>query len=154
MDDYKTIDTDYHSTFVDEMIILPRTVLFLQATLKEKGVVLLDRIYYLTKKLPINTLFVLGVINSKATNYWFEHYYSTTKVSGGYFDLNGTQIKSVPIPKTTTKQQEQIADIVNDILQSKKNNIIADTTELENEIDQLVYALYSLTPEEIAIIEQ
>jgi adenine-specific DNA-methyltransferase len=32
-------------------------------------------------------------------------------------------------------------------------NPVADTTALEREIDQQVYALYGLTPEEIAIVE-
>ena len=153
-DSYKTIDTDYSAAFVNEMIILPRTVLYLQATLKEKEIVLLDRIYYLTQKSSVNTLYILGVINAKVTNYWFEHYYSTTKVSGGYFDLNGTQIKSIPIPRATKQQQEQIANIVVEILQAKEKNINDDTSKLEKEIDQQVYALYNLTPEEIAVIEQ
>ena len=153
-DFYKTIDTDYSATFMNEMIILPRTVLYLQATLKEKEIVLLDRIYYLKQKSSANTHYILGVINAKVTNYWFEHYYSTTKVSGGYFDLNGTQIKSIPIPRATKLQQEQIANIVVEILQTKKNNNNNDTSKLEKEIDNLVYQLYNLTPEEIAIIEQ
>lgn len=152
-DFYKTIDTDYSATFMNEMIILPRTVLYLQATLKEKEIVLLDRIYYLKQKSSANTHYILGVINAKVTNYWFEHYYSTTKVSGGYFDLNGTQIKSIPIPRATKIQQEQIANIVVEILQTKKNNN-NDTSKLEKEIDYLVYQLYDLTPEEIAVIEQ
>ena len=153
-DFYKTIDTDYSATFMNEMIILPRTVLYLQATLKEKEIVLLDRIYYLKQKSSANTHYILGVINAKVTNYWFEHYYSTTKVSGGYFDLNGTQIKSIPIPRATKLQQEQIANIVVEILQTRKNNNNNDTSKLEKEIDNLVYQLYNLTPEEIAIIEQ
>jgi len=35
----------------------------------------------------------------------------------------------------------------------KKQNPSADTTDLENQIDQLVYQLYELTEDEIAIIE-
>jgi len=151
---YKTIDTNYSATFKDEMIILPRTVLFLQATLKEKDVVLLDRIYYLTRKTSVNTRFILGVINAKLTNYWFEHYYSTTKVSGGYFDLNGTQMKSIPIPFASTDKQNDISNIVAKILSIKNSNSGVDTSDLEHEIDQQVYAIYNLTPEEIAIIEQ
>lgn len=34
-----------------------------------------------------------------------------------------------------------------------KQNPQTDTTELENQIDQLVYQLYELTDEEIKIIE-
>lgn len=152
-DEYKLIDTDFCSAFRDEMIILPRTVLFLQATMKEKNIVLLDRIYYLTQKVPVNTRFVLGVINSKVTNFWFEHYYGTTKVSGGYFDLNGTQIKSIPVPNATTKQQNEISSLVETILKMKKQDISADTSALEREIDRLVYGLYGLTEEEVRVVE-
>jgi hypothetical protein len=35
----------------------------------------------------------------------------------------------------------------------KKQNPSAITTDLENKIDQLVYQLYELTEEEIAIVE-
>ena len=153
-DEYKLIDTDFSSAFRDEMIILPRTVLFLQATMKEKGIVLLDRIYYLTQKAPVNTRFVLGVINSKVTNFWFEHYYGTTKVSGGYFDLNGTQIKSIPVPNATAKQQNEISSLVETILKKKKQDISADTSALEREIDKLVYGLYGLTEEEVEVVEK
>jgi hypothetical protein len=38
-------------------------------------------------------------------------------------------------------------------LLSIKQNPSADTTDLENEIDQLVYGLYDLTEEEIKIVE-
>lgn len=43
--------------------------------------------------------------------------------------------------------------IVNEILTLKKQNPQADTVELENQIDALVYQLYELTEEEIKIIE-
>jgi hypothetical protein len=36
---------------------------------------------------------------------------------------------------------------------SSKRQTSADTTALEREIDRLVYELYELTPEEIAIVE-
>jgi hypothetical protein len=40
------------------------------------------------------------------------------------------------------------------ILAAKWHDPKADTTALEREIDQLVYQLYELTPEEIAIVEE
>jgi len=39
------------------------------------------------------------------------------------------------------------------ILSTKKANPNADTSKLEKQIDELVYKLYDLTDEEIAIIE-
>jgi len=47
----------------------------------------------------------------------------------------------------------QIESLVDKIIAAKKDNPQADTTPWEKEIDQLVYKLYDLTEEEIAIIE-
>ena len=44
-------------------------------------------------------------------------------------------------------------DLGDRILSAKQKNPAADTSGLEREIDQQVYALYALTPEEIKIVE-
>lgn len=149
----KNIDTDFADVFNQEMIILPRTVAYLQAMLKEKEIICLDRIYYLIPNSECNLNFILGILNSKLTNTWFEYYYNTTKVSGNYFDLNGNQIGSIPIPTATKEQQKEIITLVDKILDAKKQDSSADTTEWEKQIDQKVYELYGLTSEEIAIVE-
>ncbi len=41
----------------------------------------------------------------------------------------------------------------NQILSAKKKDPSADTSALERQIDEMVYAFYDLTPEEIAIVE-
>ncbi len=46
---------------------------------------------------------------------------------------------------------DEIETLVDRIIDMKKNS--QDTTDLENRIDQLVYRLYSLTPEEISVVE-
>ena len=43
--------------------------------------------------------------------------------------------------------------LVKTILAAKKTDPAADTTTIESEIDQLVYKLYGLTDDEIAIVE-
>jgi adenine-specific DNA-methyltransferase len=45
-------------------------------------------------------------------------------------------------------------DRLNRILEAKKQNPSADTSPLESQIDQLVYQLYDLSEEEIAIVEE
>jgi hypothetical protein len=49
--------------------------------------------------------------------------------------------------------QEKMETLVDQILIKKAQDQSADTTDLENQIDQLVYNLYKLTEEEIAIVE-
>ena len=52
------------------------------------------------------------------------------------------------------EQLKTLSNIVDAIINERRNNPSCDTSSLENQIDQLVYSLYNLTPEEIAIIEQ
>jgi adenine-specific DNA-methyltransferase len=59
----------------------------------------------------------------------------------------------LPIKKIEKIKQNVFVELVNKILTAKKQNPSADTTDLENQIDQLVYKLYDLTEEEIKIIE-
>ena len=147
------INTDYAEDFTDPLLVMPRTVLYLQATIKEKNVVVLDRIYYLKAKdnTPLNT--VLGLINSKLINYWFEFNYWTAKVSGGYFDLNGDQIESLPVILPDYSSTLTIEKNVMSILANKKDNPDADTSSLEEEIDNFVYHLYGLTYDEVLIVD-
>ena len=45
-------------------------------------------------------------------------------------------------------------NLVDQILAAKRGNPAADTTAWEREIDERVYRLYGLTPEEIKLVEE
>jgi hypothetical protein len=61
--------------------------------------------------------------------------------------------KKLPISDVSQEKQKPIVALVDQILASKKKDPNADTSALEKQIDEMVYALYGLTPEEIAIVE-
>ncbi|MCG2720831.1 MAG: Eco57I restriction-modification methylase domain-containing protein [Thermodesulfovibrionales bacterium] len=61
--------------------------------------------------------------------------------------------KKLPIPNVPPEQQKPIAELVDQILAAKKKDPNTDTSALEKQIDEMVYALYGLTPEEITIVE-
>ena len=63
-------------------------------------------------------------------------------------------VKEFPIPVVAYEQQTGIIKIVNQILEVKVADSDANTTDLEQEIDERVYALYNLTPEEITIVQE
>jgi Alw26I/Eco31I/Esp3I family type II restriction m6 adenine DNA methyltransferase len=90
--------------------------------------------------------FVLGLMNSALFDFLFRHINSNTQVSAG-------ELNSLPFPKPNQKSEEEVIKLVDRILAAKKANPAADTSTLEAEIDQLVYQLYGLTAEEIAIVE-
>ncbi|EAL3933983.1 class I SAM-dependent DNA methyltransferase [Campylobacter coli] len=70
--------------------------------------------------------------------------------------LNNQSLERLSIPKINSKN-EKIADelisLVDEILKAKEQNKNANTQELENKINSLVYKLYNLTEDEIKIIE-
>jgi hypothetical protein len=51
------------------------------------------------------------------------------------------------------KAQQPFITLVDQILAAKKKDPQADTSALERQIDEMVYKLYGLTPEKIAIVE-
>ncbi|MBW8333194.1 MAG: hypothetical protein K0M40_14305 [Prolixibacteraceae bacterium] len=56
-------------------------------------------------------------------------------------------------PCVPFKDSNKIREIIESIICDKSKKPEIDTTDLETQIDQLVYQLYDLTAEEIAIIE-
>ena len=62
-------------------------------------------------------------------------------------------VSQIPIPSIKPAQKASISKLVNQILATKRTNPDADVSDLEKRIDQIVYLLYGLTPEEIAIVE-
>ncbi len=49
--------------------------------------------------------------------------------------------------------QKQIVALIDKVLAAKQRDAEADVNALEREIDELVYAIYSLTAEEIKLVE-
>lgn len=96
--------------------------------------------------------FLLAIANSKLL-WWFLKITGDT-LQGDARTFKTNYLNPFPLPEQVDEQVEnQIANKVKEVLAIKKQNPSADTTALENEIDQLVYRLYDLTPEEIEIIE-
>ena len=101
---------------------------------------------YLEEAKDMHLKFVLGILNSKFIDFIFRHLNSNTQVSAG-------ELNALPFPGSEDSIRESIINLVNQILHAKRTDPDADVSELENEIDQIVYLLYDLTPEEIAIVE-
>jgi type I restriction-modification system DNA methylase subunit len=96
--------------------------------------------------------YLLGVLNSRITTWYYR---SNTDEEGKVFaPIKIELLRKLPIPKADKKRQQQVIQLVDRILAAKARDAAADVSGLEREIDQLVYALYGLTSEEIAIVEE
>ena len=101
--------------------------------------------------LPSNDKALLAVLNSKVV--W--HFLKSVCVirSGGYIEVKPQYFEQIPIPNIDATIQNKLTVLADKAIQAKTNNQQADITEIENQVDQLVYQLYELTEEEIKIIE-
>lgn len=93
-------------------------------------------------------LFVLAVLNSRLLSFWFIHKFG--KLQRGIFpQFKLNELEQFPIAKSTNQQLFVIK--AEKILQAKEN--CEDSGVLEREIDHMVYKLYSLTYDEVKIID-
>lgn len=74
------------------------------------------------------------------------------KTKGAFTKTRIFHYYKLPI-KNTESQQIEIAEIVDEIIETKKQEATANTSKFECKIDKLVYQLYGLTDEEILIVE-
>jgi type II restriction/modification system DNA methylase subunit YeeA len=90
-------------------------------------------------------------LNSKLFKYCFKDNFA--ELLGGTRELRKVFIEIIPVKQITKEQEKPFKIIVSKILATKKEDINADTSSQEKEIDQMVYELYGLTEEEIRIVE-
>ncbi len=93
---------------------------------------------------------LLAILNSKASHYFLSSIAYTR--NGGYQEHKPMFVEQIPIPEANQQVQKELASVVENILEKQKAN--QDISELEQEIDRIVYQLYHLTDEEIALIEE
>ncbi|GHS50585.1 type IIG restriction enzyme/methyltransferase [Helicobacter pylori] len=101
--------------------------------------------------------YLLGMLYSKLITFAFKTFYAGGGLGESGYRYKKAFIERLPIPKITPQNQElarKITDGAKAILEAKEKDPKANTQKLEKEIDALVYELYSLTDEEIKIIEE
>ena len=94
-----------------------------------------------------NPKYIMAILNSKVIDWYFRKTSTNNHV-------NIYELEQLPIPKANREQEELITSLIDSIVTKKRNNPNSDISSLEKEIDAIVYQLYNLTPEEIAVIEQ
>ena len=94
--------------------------------------------------------YLCAFLNSKIAH-WFLAQISPT--SGmGVLRWKKVYVNMIPVPNLNKIQQKPFGRLVDQILTAQKAH--TDTTGIEAKIDNLVYQLYNLTPDEIKLIEE
>ncbi|EAK3744764.1 class I SAM-dependent DNA methyltransferase [Campylobacter jejuni] len=97
--------------------------------------------------------YILAFLNSDFIYLMLRKFYMGGGIEG---ELKTNNLEKLPIPKINSKNQklaDELINLVDKILKAKEQDKNANTQELENKINSIVYKLYNLTEEEIKIIE-
>ncbi len=109
--------------------------------------------FYVIKTQRINVKYLTAILNSKLIAFWLKH---KGKMQGNNYQIDKEPLLNIPIVTINSKNQkiaDEFINLVDEILKAKEQDKNANTQELENKINSLVYKLYNLTEEEIKIIE-
>ena len=88
----------------------------------------------------------LALLNSKFMDWYF-------RITSTNNHVQGYELEQLPIPPISDRDLRRLNSLAKCVMETKADNPDADTAKDEKKIDDLVYALYDLTPEEIAIVE-
>ena len=97
--------------------------------------------------------YILGILNSTLITYYMKEKNWIKIVPGKNPQIRVDSVKKIPICINQKSYSNQIVKLVDQMLKAKQLNPMIETSALEVEIDKLVYQIYGLTEEEIAIIE-
>ncbi|ECJ8661316.1 Eco57I restriction-modification methylase domain-containing protein [Campylobacter jejuni] len=99
-------------------------------------------------------LYLTALLNSNVNFYYFKQIGAKLGASG--YEMSKIFVEKLPIPKINSKNQkiaDELINLADEILKAKEQDKNANTQELENKINSIVYKFYNLTEEEIKIIE-
>src|SRR5262249_8367560 len=102
--------------------------------------------FIVPKQKTASLKYILGILNSRLVNYLYATKFLNVAIKAEY-------LKDTPIPAEVAGMEKPLERLVDRILAAKERDTEADVSALERELDELVYALYGLSREEVALVE-
>ncbi|EDD2148366.1 class I SAM-dependent DNA methyltransferase [Campylobacter coli] len=109
--------------------------------------------FYVIKTQRINVKYLTAILNSKLIAFWLKH---KGKMQGNNYQIDKEPLLNIPIVIINSKNQkiaDELINLVDEILKAKEQDKNANTSPLEEKINNMVYKIYNLTEEEIKTIE-
>ena len=158
-----------HALYRSQKIVIAGMTKRLEAALDQGGLALGVQVYAVAD--PTDDLrYLLGILNSRLLSFLFRLRFQAKHLAGGFLAINKRQLEQLPIrtinfsdPADAARHDRMVA-LVERMLDLHKRLAAAQTptdktllqrqiTATDKEIDRLVYDLYGLTDEEIAVVE-
>ncbi len=134
-------------------ILVRQTGNSLIAALDTNQFIARDNLYILvSNNIKYSEELILGLLNSYLLNWYYQNIINN-EVGEVLAQVKKGHLSLLPIPDVSLPFFIEIEKMVDKILAAKKDDPNADTSELEKQIDHLVYKLYQLTYNEVKIID-
>ena len=140
----------YYSEFDKEKIVYPETT-HSANFFYDSGESFLEKTCFMLTGSDLKIL--IGLLSSTLMTFAYRRYCGGTVLGASGYQYNKHALEKLPVVKIPIAQQQSFIALVHQILDAKRANPNTDTSIQENEIDNLVFELYNLTPEEIAVVE-
>ncbi len=102
-------------------------------------------VYFISLKQPqVSINYLLGLLNSPVVYFWL---YYRGKRKGDYLELYSTPLRAIPVPTYCTAEIAEIDLLVQKIRDGIEAGL--DYGYLQEKINELVYKIYDLSPEEV-----
>ncbi|MGM9149661.1 type IIG restriction enzyme/methyltransferase, partial [Campylobacter jejuni] len=98
-----------------------------------------SRALFFIQTCRINLKYLTGVLNSKLIAFWLKH---KGKIQGNLFKIDKEPLLNIPVVNINSKNEKlanKLISLVDEILKVKEQDKNANTQELENKINSLVY---------------
>jgi hypothetical protein len=156
---------DYYEEFEKSKIIYPNICQRPEFTFDEGGLYTNQKCFII----PVYDKYLLGILNSKLSFFIFRQV--LPKLRGDFFEPGYKYMKDIPIPRMdlsdgkSKARYEGLSALVEEMFElqrryqeagenREKERYRGEIEEMDGRIDQMVYGLYGLTGEEIALVKK
>ncbi len=141
----------YYAEFEEEKVVYPETTLAANFFYDEERHFIEKTCFMITGS---DLKILVGLLSSTLLTFVYRQYYGGTVLGNKGYQYNKHALEELPVIEISATEQRSFISLVDQILDAKRADSDADVSELESDIDQVVYSLYNLTAEEIAIVEE
>lgn len=142
---YNLRNCAYIEEFEKEKIVYPETTQGAYFVYDNKGIFLEKTAFFIVCE---NLKYLLGLLSSNLITYYYKNFSQGCKLGIKGYQYNKHALENLPLPKINSKNEKlanELISLVDEILKAKEQDKNANTQELENKINSLVYKLYNLT---------
>lgn len=137
---------DYYAELEKPKIIYPDIYEHQSFAYDITGYLLANTIYFI----PTNEKYIVAILNSNLIEFYYRN--TSAQVRGGYMRAFSSYVGQIPITQPSKSDCIALDRHVEAILVAPDDPVTV--AEHERDIDEIIYCLYGLTEEEIAIVEK